>query len=140
MKKQKSLKFKESVGIDLGSHSVKVVHLRRLSEGFKLLNYEIRPTVAHGVEYIPGDLRPERYGPVLVDIFKTLRINPKECNTWSLLLEEITPASNRSKPSFFQTTSWNRPSSLKPRNTSPFLEQTWCWTIKCSALKRRQTT
>ncbi|MGB4309731.1 MAG: type IV pilus assembly protein PilM [Candidatus Cloacimonadaceae bacterium] len=77
MKKQKTLKFKESVGIDLGSHSVKVVHLRRLNEGFKLLNYEIRPTVAHGVEYIPGDLRPERYGPVLVDILKTLRINPK---------------------------------------------------------------
>lgn len=78
MKKQKTLKFKESVGIDLGSHSVKVVHLKRLHEGFKLLNYEIRPTVAHGVEYIPSDLRPERYGPVLVEIFKTLRINPKK--------------------------------------------------------------
>jgi len=78
MKKQKTLKFKESVGIDLGSHSVKVVHLKRLHDGFKLLNYEIRPTVAQGVEYIPSDLRPERYGPVLVEIFKTLRINPKK--------------------------------------------------------------
>lgn len=78
MKKAKPLKFKESVGIDLGSHSVKVVHLKRLHEGFKLLNYEIRPTVPHGVEYVPSDLRPERYAPVLVEIFKTLHINPKK--------------------------------------------------------------
>ncbi|NLK49146.1 MAG: type IV pilus assembly protein PilM [Candidatus Cloacimonetes bacterium] len=78
MKKQKPLKFKESVGIDLGSHSVKVVHLKRLHQGYKLLNYEIRPTVAQGIEYIPSDLRPERYAPVLVEIFKTLRINPKK--------------------------------------------------------------
>ena len=78
MKKQKPLKFKESVGIDLGSHSVKVVHLKRLHQGNKLLNYEIRPTVAQGIEYIPSDLRPERYAPVLVEILKTLRINPKK--------------------------------------------------------------
>ncbi|MCB5229608.1 MAG: type IV pilus assembly protein PilM [Candidatus Cloacimonetes bacterium] len=78
MKKQKPLKFKESVGIDLGSHSVKVVHLKRLHQGYKLLNYEIRPTVAQGIEYIPSDLRPERYAPVLVEILKTLRINPKK--------------------------------------------------------------
>jgi len=78
MKKAKPLKFKESVGIDLGTHSVKVVHLKRLHEGFKLLNYEIRPTVPHGVEYVPSDLRPERYAPVLVEIFKTLHINPKK--------------------------------------------------------------
>jgi type IV pilus assembly protein PilM len=57
---------------------VKVVHLKRLHEGFKLLNYEIRPTVPQGVEYIPSDLRPDRYAPVLVEIFKTLRINPKK--------------------------------------------------------------
>jgi type IV pilus assembly protein PilM len=55
-----------------------VVHLKRLHEGFKLLNYEIRPTVPQGVEYIPSDLRPDRYAPVLVEIFKTLRINPKK--------------------------------------------------------------
>jgi len=78
MKKTKTFKFKESVGIDIGTHSVKVVHLKRLHEGFKLLNYEIRPTVPQGVEYIPSDLRPDRYAPVLVEIFKTLRINPKK--------------------------------------------------------------
>jgi type IV pilus assembly protein PilM len=78
MKKAKPLKFKESVGIDLGTHSVKVVHLKRLHEGYKLLNYEIRPTVPHGVEYVPSDLRSERYAPVLVEIFKTLHINPKK--------------------------------------------------------------
>lgn len=78
MKKTKTLKFKESVGIDIGSHSVKVVHLKRLHEGFKLLNYEIRPTVPQGIEYIPSDLRPERFAPVLLEIFKTLHINPKK--------------------------------------------------------------
>lgn len=78
MKKTKTLKFKESVGIDIGSHSVKVVHLKRLHEGFKLLNYEIRPTVPQGIEYVPSDLRPERFAPVLLEIFKTLHINPKK--------------------------------------------------------------
>ena len=71
MKKSKALKFKESVGIDIGSHSVKVVHLKKLHDGFKLLNYEIRPTVPQGVEYVPSDLRPDRFAPILVEIFKT---------------------------------------------------------------------
>ena len=78
MKKTKTFKFKESVGIDIGTHSVKVVHLKRLHEGFKLLNYVFRPTVPYGVDYIPSDLMPDRYAPVLVEIFKTLRINPKK--------------------------------------------------------------
>ncbi|HOZ00505.1 MAG TPA: type IV pilus assembly protein PilM [Candidatus Syntrophosphaera sp.] len=78
MKKPKTTKFKESVGIDIGTHSVKVVHLKRLHEGFKLLNYEIRPTVPVGVEYIPSDLRPDRFAPVIVEILKTLHINPKK--------------------------------------------------------------
>lgn len=77
MKKKKPVKFRESVGIDLGSHSVKIVHLKRLHEGFKLLNYEIRPTVPQGVEYVPSDLRPERYAPILVEMMKTLHISPK---------------------------------------------------------------
>jgi len=77
MKKKKPVKFRESVGIDLGSHSVKIVHLKRLHEGFKLLNYEIRPTVPQGVEYVPSDLRPERFAPILVEMMKTLHISPK---------------------------------------------------------------
>ncbi|HOJ41938.1 MAG TPA: type IV pilus assembly protein PilM [Candidatus Syntrophosphaera thermopropionivorans] len=78
MKKTKAIKFKESVGIDIGSHSVKVVHLKRLHEGFKLLNYEIRPTIPIDVEYVPSDLRPDRFAPVIVEILKTLHINPKK--------------------------------------------------------------
>lgn len=77
MKKKKPVKFRESVGIDIGSHSVKIVHLKRLHEGFKLLNYEIRPTVPQGVEYVPSDLRPERFAPIIVEMLKTLHINPK---------------------------------------------------------------
>lgn len=77
MKKTKTQRFKETVGIDIGTHSVKVVHLKKLHDGFKLLNYEIRPTMPQGVEYIPSDLRPERYAPVLIEILKTLHISPK---------------------------------------------------------------
>ena len=66
------------MGIDIGTHSAKVVHLKRLHEGFKLLNYEIRPTVPVGVEYIPSDLRPDRFAPVIVEILKTPHINPKK--------------------------------------------------------------
>jgi len=77
MKKQKIAKFKESVGIDIGTHSVKIVHLKKLHEGFKLLNYEVRPTVPTGMEYIPSDLRPDRFAPVIVEMLKTLHISPK---------------------------------------------------------------
>lgn len=75
--KKKSLRFKETVGIDIGTHSVKIVHLKKLHEGFKLLNYEIRPTVPTGIEYMPSDLRSERFAPVIIEMLKTLRINPK---------------------------------------------------------------
>lgn len=75
--KKKTLRFKETVGIDIGSHSVKIVHLKKLHDGFKLLNYEIRPTVPTGIEYIPSDLRNERFAPVIIEMLKTLRINPK---------------------------------------------------------------
>nr|MDK2850425.1 type pilus assembly protein PilM [Candidatus Cloacimonadota bacterium] len=78
MKKNKTVRFKETVGIDIGTHSVKIVHLKKLHEGFKLLNYEVRPTVPQGVEYVLSDLRPERYAPVLVEMLKTLRISPKQ--------------------------------------------------------------
>jgi len=90
MKKTKTVKFKESVGIDIGTHSVKVVHLKKLHEGFKLLNYEIRPTVPVGVEYIPSDLRPDRFAPVIVEIMKTLHINPKKIQA-PLKLRQVFP-------------------------------------------------
>ncbi len=77
MKKTKTVRFKETLGIDIGTHSVKMVHLKKLHDGFKLLNYEIRPTVPQGIEYIPSDLRPERFAPVLIEMLKTLHISPK---------------------------------------------------------------
>jgi type IV pilus assembly protein PilM len=77
MKKNKAVRFKETVGIDIGTHSVKIVHLKKLHDGFKLLNYEVRPTVPQGVEYVLSDLRPERYAPVIAEMLKTLRISPK---------------------------------------------------------------
>lgn len=78
MKKKKQVKFKESVGIDIGSHSIKIVHLKKLHDGFKLLNYEIRPTVPEGIEYIPSDLRSDRFAPILTEMMRTLHINPKK--------------------------------------------------------------
>jgi type IV pilus assembly protein PilM len=78
MAKKKVVKFKESVGLDLGTHSIKLVHLRKLHSGFKLLNYEIKPTIPEGLEYTPSDLSPDRYAPVLNGMFKSLKINPKK--------------------------------------------------------------
>jgi type IV pilus assembly protein PilM len=80
MTKKKLLKFKESVGIDIGSHSIKLVHLKRLNEGFKLLNYEVRPTIPEGLEYIPSDLRRDRFAPILSEMLRSLKINPKKVN------------------------------------------------------------
>ena len=80
MAKKKPLKFKESIGIDIGTHSVKLVHLKKLNEGYKLLNYEIRPTVPDGIEYVPSDLRRDRHAPVISEIMRSLRINPKKVN------------------------------------------------------------
>lgn len=77
MAKKKVVKFKESVGIDIGSHSIKLVHLKKLHEGYKLLNYEIRSTVPEGMDYVPSDLRKDRFAPILASMLKSLKINPK---------------------------------------------------------------
>ncbi|NQV17740.1 MAG: type IV pilus assembly protein PilM [Armatimonadetes bacterium] len=78
MAKKKKIRFKESIGLDIGSHSVKLVHLKKLHEGFKLLNYEIRSTVPEGYEYTPSDLSPDRFAPVLSGMLRSLKINPKK--------------------------------------------------------------
>jgi len=78
MAKKKVKKIKESIGIDIGTHSIKLVHLKKLHEGFKLLNYEIRSTVPEGLEYTPSDLRKDRFAPILSSMLKTLKINPKK--------------------------------------------------------------
>ena len=78
MAKKKKIKFKESIGLDIGSHSIKLVHLKKLHEGFKLLNYEIRSTVPEGHEYTPSDLSPDRFAPVLSGMLRALKINPKK--------------------------------------------------------------
>ncbi|MFA7056494.1 MAG: type IV pilus assembly protein PilM [Candidatus Cloacimonadales bacterium] len=77
MSKKTKVRFKESLGIDIGSHSVKVVHLKRLSHGYKLLNYDVRSTIPEGIEYLPNDLRNDRFTPVLGSILKGMKINPK---------------------------------------------------------------
>ena len=76
-KKQKVKRFKESIGLDIGTHSIKIVHLRRLHDGFKLLNYQIKSTIPEGVEYVLSDLRKDRFAPSLIEAFKTLRIKPR---------------------------------------------------------------
>ncbi len=78
MAKSKKVKFKESIGLDIGNHSIKMVHLKKLHSGFKLLNYEIRPTIADGMEPILSDLSPDRFSPVLSGVLRTLKIKPKK--------------------------------------------------------------
>jgi type IV pilus assembly protein PilM len=78
MAKGKKVRFKESIGLDIGSHSIKLVHLKKLHQGFKLLNYETRSTIAEGVEPVQSDLSTDRFAPVLSGMLKSLKINPKK--------------------------------------------------------------
>ncbi len=78
MAKKKKVSFKESIGLDIGSHSIKLVHLRKIHQGFKLLNYEIKPTIPEGLEYTLSDLSPDRFAPVLDEILKLTGIKPKK--------------------------------------------------------------
>ncbi len=74
----KKVNFKDSIGIDIGTHSIKVVHLKPHGEGWKLVGALSRSTVPDGLEYTPSDLRDDRYTPVLSTMLKDLRINPKK--------------------------------------------------------------
>ena len=56
MAKKKVKKFKESLGLDIGNHSIKLVHLKKLHQGYKLLNYEVRSTIPEGHESSLSDL------------------------------------------------------------------------------------
>jgi type IV pilus assembly protein PilM len=78
MAKKNLMNYKETVGIDIGTHSVKLVHLKKLNDGFKLLNYAVNPTVPDGIEYIPSDLRRDRHVPVLIEMMRSLKINPRK--------------------------------------------------------------
>lgn len=77
-KKKKTKKFKESFGLDIGSHSIKMVHLKKIHQGFKLQNFEILSTVPKNTDYSPSDLSPDRNTPVLIKILKSLKISPKK--------------------------------------------------------------
>lgn len=77
MANKKKIKFKESVGIDIGFHSIKLVHLKKIHNGFKLLNFEIKPTITPGQDYTPSDLSNTRHAPVLAEMLSTLKIKPK---------------------------------------------------------------
>jgi type IV pilus assembly protein PilM len=78
MAKTKKVKFKESIGLDIGEHSIKMVHLKKLHQGFSLINCESRSTIAEGVEPIHSDLSPDRFAPVLSSMLKTMKIKPKK--------------------------------------------------------------
>ncbi|MCF7793797.1 MAG: pilus assembly protein PilM [Candidatus Cloacimonetes bacterium] len=78
MAKEKKVKFKESIGLDIGSHSIKMVYLKKLHQGFKLLNYETRSTLPDGVEPNQSDLSRDRFAPVLSGMLRSMKINPKK--------------------------------------------------------------
>ena len=78
MAKKKAVKFKESIGLDIGTHSIKLVHLKKIHEGFKLLNYEIRTTIPEGHEHTLSDLNSDRFAPIISQMLKSLKINPKK--------------------------------------------------------------
>jgi type IV pilus assembly protein PilM len=78
MAKKKVKKFKESIGLDIGNHSIKMVHLKKQHHGFKLLNYEARSTIPEGHESSLSDLSPDRFAPILSGMLKSMKINPKK--------------------------------------------------------------
>ena len=78
MAKTKTAKFKESIGLDIGNHSIKMVHLKKMHHGFRLLNYEVQSTIPEGIEPILSDLSPDRFAPILAAMLKFLKLNPKK--------------------------------------------------------------
>jgi type IV pilus assembly protein PilM len=77
-KKKKQNKIKESIGLDIGTHSIKLVHLKHVHESFKLVNYAIRSTIPEGLEHNQSDLMNDRFAPVLTGMLRSLKINPKK--------------------------------------------------------------
>ena len=78
MAKKKKVNFKESLGIDIGTHSIKAVHLKKQHHSFRLVDYEIQSTIPEGLEQSPSDLSPDRYAPVLSRMLKNMKISPKK--------------------------------------------------------------
>ncbi len=78
MAKTKTVKFKESIGLDIGNHSIKMVHLKKTHHGYKLLNCESLSTIPEGIEPVFSDLSPDRYGPILAQLIKTMKLKPKK--------------------------------------------------------------
>jgi len=78
MAKTKTVKFKESIGLDIGNHSIKMVHLKKTHQGYKLLNCESLSTIPEGIEPVFSDLSPDRYGPILSQLVKTMKLKSKK--------------------------------------------------------------
>lgn len=75
---KKKKKFKESIGIDIGSHSIKIVHLVRRKNRLELANYAVKKTVPEDIEYNPSDLSNSRYAPLISRMFKEMNIKPNK--------------------------------------------------------------
>jgi type IV pilus assembly protein PilM len=78
MAKKKKIHFKESLGIDIGTHSIKIVHLKKQHNTFRLVNYNIQSTIPEGLEQTPSELSPGRYPQTLSTMLKSMKINPKK--------------------------------------------------------------
>jgi type IV pilus assembly protein PilM len=80
MAKKNIIHFKESLGIDIGTHSIKVAHLKRQHNTFRLVNHGIQSTIPDGLEQTPSELSPTRHTQTLATMLKTMKINPKKMN------------------------------------------------------------
>lgn len=68
---------KITYGLDIGTHSIKLVQLERKGDTIRLLNYAIREVFPDGQEYDPEKDNTFLYVSALNDVFKKLRIDPK---------------------------------------------------------------
>ncbi|RMH74319.1 MAG: type IV pilus assembly protein PilM [Gemmatimonadetes bacterium] len=68
---------KTAVGLDIGTHSIKLVQLERKHDQVKLVNYAIQEIFPEGKEYDAEKDNTVEYVSALSDVFKRLKIDPK---------------------------------------------------------------
>ncbi len=65
------------VGLDIGSHSIKAVVVEKSGNRYKVLNRTIREIYTSGQAWDPDGPKRSQITPLLVDIFKEFKLQPK---------------------------------------------------------------
>ena len=66
------------VGLDVGSHTIKAVVVEKAGNRYKLLGHAHRPIYSGTQEFNPDGPKRSQVVPLLVDLFRELKIQPKK--------------------------------------------------------------